>query len=942
MFVRPFDVDLFLSYNHDADRALAPAVQRGLTHLAKPWNQPRALRVFRDRTDLAAAHDLTAEIENALRRARFFLLLASPQAAASPWVAREIAYWQRYRSPETFLIAVTSGVVAWRGNDFDWTVTTALPRSLSGWFAREPIWEDLSFAHDRDKQSLRYGEFRSAVASLAAPVRGVPKQELDSEDVRRHRIATRLARAAVAGLTLLLVGALVLAGVAAVQKNTADRQARLALSRQLAATADSLLPTNVRSALLLAVRAYRIDANPQTLGALLRADTASPALVRYLPAGAAVQTLVGSADGSAIAAGLADGRVELWRRNRLSQPVFAATLHGPASGVAVDADGGVLAATDGSSVVLWHADGHLATVALPPGQQPDAVAVSPSGAVAAVHSRSPGFETPQSMSIVDTATGSVRAVQPASNTAAGASLVLPTDDEVLIFDPGYGTWERRRIADWSVLAASTVGFGVHQQGGRPSGNGQFVTGSNGSSTIPVWQTTGPTDPDHPALTALADITRVSALTLSRDGSALAVAEGGDIYLAPVAPANAIVPAAPIVGGFDSPTPGPVRAPTVHLHGTPPVTANSLLDFLGDDRNLVSATGSQIALWNLDQVDRLSHTSPMSMGSLDDCGACGDPTVSIAPDDSAAAIVSGASTRTIVAPLAGSSHPAANLPAVHGVPLWTADNRLTLVADKSSPSRGTSVDILPGGDGTVPILAADRTADGSTVLALDDRGDVFARDARTGDLRHLLPGPLHGTTGDFTDGAVDARAGLVVLVGNDGVATVYDVVTHRPPHTVPGHDIAHVAFAGDQLLVMRASGSLEVWDDTGSRPIRTIGGDSNDRRPPIPDHTGTLVARDRLDGTIALTDIATGTTLDTIPYTSPTRPTKVGVAFSPDGRYLVSANIDLDTMDTGTLIQRDISPDGLIRDACAAAASEFTDDEWRALVGASQPHTNSCR
>lgn len=942
MSVRPFDVDLFLSYNHDADRALAPAVQRGLTHLAKPWNQPRALRVFRDRTDLAAAHDLTAEIESALRRARFFLLLASPQAAASPWVAREIAYWQRHRSPETFLIAVTSGVVAWRGNDFDWTVTTALPRSLSGWFAREPIWEDLSFAHDRDKRSLRYGEFRSAVASLAAPVRGVPKQELDSEDVRRHRIATRLARAAVAGLTMLLVGALVLAGVAAVQKNTADRQARLALSRQLAATADSLLPADVRSALLLAVRAYRIDANPQTLGALLRADTASPALVRYLPAGAAVRTLAGSADGSAIAAGLADGRVELWTRNRLSQPVFAATLHGPVSGVAVDADGGVVVATDGDSVVLWHADGHLATVALPPGQRADAVAVSPSGAVAAVHSRSAGYETPQSMSIVDAATGTVRVVQPASNAASGTSLVLPTDDEVLMFDPGYGSWERRKLADWSVLASSNLGFGVHQQGGRPSGNGQFLTGSNGSSTIPVWQTTGSTDPDHPALTALADITRASALALSQDGSALAVADGGDIYIAPVAPANAIVPAAPIVGGFDSPTPGPVRAPTVHLHGTPPVTATPLLDFLGDDRNLVSATGSQIALWNLDQVDRLSRTSPTNLGSLDDCNACGDPTVSIAPDDSTAAIVSPANARTIVQPLAGSSHPAANLPGVHGIPLWTTDNRLTLVADKATPSRGSFIDILPGGDGTVPILAADLTVDGTTVLALDDRGDVFAQDTRTGALRHMLPGPLHGTTGGFADGAVDARAGLVVLLGHDGVATVYDVVTHRPPHTVPGHDITHVTFAGNRLLVMRTSGSLEAWDDTGSRPIRTIGGDSNYWQPPIPDHTGTLVARDRLDGTIVLTDIPSGTTLATIPYTSPTHPTKTGFAFSPDGRYLISANINLGTLYTGTLIQRDISPDGLIRDACAAAASEFTDDEWRALVGTGQPRIDSCR
>ncbi|MEU2037219.1 toll/interleukin-1 receptor domain-containing protein [Nocardia niwae] len=84
------DIDVFLSYARTADDGIAPALKQGLARLAKPWSRPRALRVFRDRTDLSAAHDLTAEIEDALRRSRYFVLLASPQAAQSHWVGKEI------------------------------------------------------------------------------------------------------------------------------------------------------------------------------------------------------------------------------------------------------------------------------------------------------------------------------------------------------------------------------------------------------------------------------------------------------------------------------------------------------------------------------------------------------------------------------------------------------------------------------------------------------------------------------------------------------------------------------------------------------------------------------------------------------------------------------------------------------------------------------------
>ena len=78
--------DAFISYSHAADGQLAPALQGALHRFAKPWHRRRALHVFRDQTSLGLTPELWPEIERALAASRYFLLLASPKAAASHWV----------------------------------------------------------------------------------------------------------------------------------------------------------------------------------------------------------------------------------------------------------------------------------------------------------------------------------------------------------------------------------------------------------------------------------------------------------------------------------------------------------------------------------------------------------------------------------------------------------------------------------------------------------------------------------------------------------------------------------------------------------------------------------------------------------------------------------------------------------------------------------------
>jgi WD40 repeat protein len=197
----------FISYSHQSDAVLAPAIQSALHKFAKPWYRMRALRVFRDTTSLAANAALGPSIEKALSEAEWLLLLASPLSASSRWVRQEIAWWLENRSVEQMLILLTDGELAWdtAGRDFDWSRTTAIPKDMTGRFADEPLYVDLRWARAEPQSlTLQHAKFRSAILDIAAPLHGRPKDELDGEDVRQHR-RTRII--SVAAAAAILVGA---------------------------------------------------------------------------------------------------------------------------------------------------------------------------------------------------------------------------------------------------------------------------------------------------------------------------------------------------------------------------------------------------------------------------------------------------------------------------------------------------------------------------------------------------------------------------------------------------------------------------------------------------------------------------------------------------------------------------------------------------------------
>ena len=249
--------DGFISYSHAADGLLAPRLQAALQRFAKPWWKRRALRIFRDESSLSANPHLWESITDALDRSGWFVLLLSPDAAESTWVNQEVEYWVEHHDPQQIIPVLTQGSFEWVGDAF---VSDAAPPALHSAFASEPRWVDLRFARTEDQLDLKNPQFLAAVADIASAVRGVPKEDLESEEVRQYRRTRQTAWAAGFGLLVLAIAAVIAALFALAQRNEAGQNADLARARELAASAIGLVDQDPELAILLTLEA--IDQSP--------------------------------------------------------------------------------------------------------------------------------------------------------------------------------------------------------------------------------------------------------------------------------------------------------------------------------------------------------------------------------------------------------------------------------------------------------------------------------------------------------------------------------------------------------------------------------------------------------------------------------------------------------------------------------------------------------
>lgn len=193
----------FVSYSH-ADTALAQRLQRRLESYRVPRHladrvppigvaQGRVGPVFRDREDLPASADLSEAVKDAIARSRALIVLCSPDAARSRWVALEIELFRSLHPDRPVLAALLRG-----------TPQDAFPEEIRKAGA-EPLAAD--FRPGGDGRRL-------AFLKVVAGILDIPLDELIGRDgQRRHRrvmavtAASLVAMLVLATMTILAVEA---------------------------------------------------------------------------------------------------------------------------------------------------------------------------------------------------------------------------------------------------------------------------------------------------------------------------------------------------------------------------------------------------------------------------------------------------------------------------------------------------------------------------------------------------------------------------------------------------------------------------------------------------------------------------------------------------------------------------------------------------------------
>lgn len=363
--------DAFISYNHGADGELARALRSNLQRFAKPWNRRRAMRVFLDRDSLEATSSLGDALDDKLGGARYLILLASNESAASPWCDREARYWLEHRGADSLLLVLTDaeGSLAWDSDRqaFDPASSPSLPPSLIDAYGEEPLWQDLRWVEEEGAGALldlREPRFRSAVASLAATIHGIPKDELDGEDVLQHRKFSLIRRVAIGLLSVLTILAAAASVIAFVQADRATENARIATLRQVSAAATAQLGVDLETGLLLAVEANQLvlegdeatSAGDTAREALLLAAYGTPPQVTdFVGGGDARVVAVAATDGRRYSAH-ADGTVRSWVDGDPESSLLAADL-GSLTDMAVGPSGEIAVLTDQQLIVVDPRDG---------------------------------------------------------------------------------------------------------------------------------------------------------------------------------------------------------------------------------------------------------------------------------------------------------------------------------------------------------------------------------------------------------------------------------------------------------------------------------------------------------------------------------------------------------------------------------------------------------
>jgi hypothetical protein len=308
--------DGFISYRHDDSATkLAENLQYAIHRFAKPFYQLRAVSLFRDETNLGIEPQLWPTIQSALDTSRYLLLLASPQAAKSYWVEREVSYWLSTKGSANILVLVASGQIGWdsAANRFD-VSTNVLPPSAVSSIREEPLWIDLSWtSSEPDAADVRDLRFRDAVASISATLRNLPKDQLIGQDFEERHRTLVIARWVIGVIATLAVVAVVAAFGFFLQREETRVQRDDAIARLLASEGFRVAAGDPISALPYFLTSLAVKETSNAISGLLSAIQSDPHIaMRLLPLPDDLTAVAVRDEDNTALLGLKNGNVILW------------------------------------------------------------------------------------------------------------------------------------------------------------------------------------------------------------------------------------------------------------------------------------------------------------------------------------------------------------------------------------------------------------------------------------------------------------------------------------------------------------------------------------------------------------------------------------------------------------------------------------------------------